>query len=345
MSYRRSAIGLTVFLVVAIVLTWMVGATLQRGVPGETSSYSALFTDVSGLRVGDDVRMAGVQVGKVDDIEIEGTAAEVTFDVQSDQPLYGNTQVAVTYQNLIGQRYLGLSLADFGAPELLSPGTQIPIEHTEPSFDLSSLLNGFQPLFGMLDPEDVDNITSALIRALQGEDSAIPILIAHTAALAESFAGPDRILGTIIDNLSRVVGDLSQQSGQLSTTIAQARKIFDGLYERRDTLLDQTTQIAAVVDRAAEVVNGASPALNRFIERDNGFAQHFVTNKETFAYLGFNLPILLAGMTRIVDQGAYLTAYVCDIGFSMVPGVDPLIARILGLASPSGKPEHSPICR
>lgn len=345
MSERRSLLGLILFLIVSIGLTWMVGATLKRDVPGATDRYAALFSDVSGLAVGDDVRMAGVRIGRVEAIEIAGTAAEVTFEVQRDQALYGNTGAAVVYQNVIGQRYLGLAPADHGDPARLAPGATIPLDRTEPSFDLSALLNGFRPLFGLLEPEDVDHITAALISALQGEDSAIPALIAHTATLAQSLAGPDEILGAVIDNLSRVMGELARQSGDLRTTITQTRKIFDGLHDRRDTLLEQTTRIASVVDRAAQVVQGAAPALNRFVEREPGFAAHFVDNKERFAYFGFNLPVLLQSLTRIVDQGSYLTAYVCDIGFSMIPGVDPLIARILGLASPSGSPEHSPICR
>ncbi|MBH0776354.1 MCE family protein [Nocardia bovistercoris] len=345
MSYRRPLIGLTVFLVVAILLTGMVHATLRRGVPGATQSYSAMFTDVSGLRVGDDVRMAGVQVGRVEAVEINGTLAEVTFEVQREQKVYDNTIASVTYQNLIGQRYLGLSLMDSAASAVLPPGTRIPVERTEPSFDLSGLLNGFQPLFGLLDPDDVDNITSALIRALQGEDSAIPTLIAETASLAQSFAGPDQVLGSIIDNLSRVVGDLAKQSGQLQTTITQTRKIFDGLYEQRDTLMNQTTDIAAVVDRAARVVQGSAPALTRFTERQPGFSSHFVDNKEEFAYLGFNIPLLMKSLARIVDHGSFLNAYICDIDVSLVPGLSPVIAQILGVASPSGRPEHSPICR
>lgn len=345
MSYRRPLAVMTVFLVAAIVVTWMVHTTLQRGVPGATHTYSALFTDVSGLRVGDDVRMAGVRVGRVESIEIEGTLAAVGFEVQADQVVYRNTEVSVTYQNLIGQRYLGLSLADPVPAEPLRPGARIPVERTEPSFDLSGLLNGFQPLFGLLDPRDVDNLTSALLRALQGEDSAIPVLVAQTATLAQSFAGPDEILGTIVDNLSRVVGDLARQNGDFRTVVTQTRRIFDGLDARRDALLDQTARIATVVDRAAQVVQGASPSLNRFVDRDPGFSQHFVDHKDNFAYLGANLPVLLQSLARIVDNGAYLNAYLCDIGVSMVPGVNPLIAQILGIATPSGHPEHSPICR
>ncbi|MGW0179075.1 MlaD family protein [Nocardia sp. NPDC003345] len=345
MNRHRPAIGLSLFLVVSMVLTWMVYTTLQRGVPGPANTYSAEFTDVSGLRVGDDVRMAGVQVGRVEAVGIEGTHAVVTFDIAAEHSVYGNTLVSVTYQNVIGQRYLGLSLADFGDPGLLEPGSRIPVEHTEPSFDLSGLLNGFQPLFTLLDPQDVDNLTGALIRALQGEDGAIPALIAETARLAQSFAGPDEILGSVIDNLSAVVSDLARQSSGLGTTLVQARRIFDGLSARRDTLFAQTDRIAVVLDRAARVVAGAAPSLDSFIERQPGFARHFIQNKEQFAYLGFNLPLLMKSLARITDHGAYLNAYVCDIGFGILPGVDPLVDQILALASPGGQVEHSAMCR
>lgn len=345
MSYRKPLIGLSFFLVIAMTLTWMVYLTLQRGVAEETHSYEAVFTDVSGLRAGDDVRMAGVKVGRVASIAVDGTHARVGFEVTRDQTLYGNTLATVTYQNLIGQRYLGLAPDDFGSPEPLEPGAVIPVEHTEPSFDISGLLNGFQPLFSMLDPGDIDKITAALIRALQGEDGALLALITETSALVESFAGPDQVLGTIIDNLGRVLTDLAQHSGELQTTITQTRKIFDSLHARRDTLLSQTTDIAAVLDRAAQVVGGAAPALAHFVTREPGFARHFLDNKPKFAYLGANLPLMLKALARIVDKGAYINAYVCDIGFSMVPGFDPLIAQILALASPSGRVEHSAICR
>ncbi|MFD6452916.1 MlaD family protein, partial [Nocardia sp. NPDC060220] len=133
----RDLAGLTAFLLVAALLIWMVRVTLQRDVTGDTHAYSAVFSDVSGLRVGDDVRVAGVQVGRVDSIRIHGPDAEVGFRIQRDQPVYANTIASVTYQNLIGQRYLGLSRAESGDPTALAAGARIPLERTEPSFDLS----------------------------------------------------------------------------------------------------------------------------------------------------------------------------------------------------------------
>ncbi|MGY0499477.1 MCE family protein [Nocardia sp. FBN12] len=345
MKRRRELAGLTAFLLVAALLLWMVRVTLQRDVAGDTHAYSAVFSDVSGLRVGDDVRVAGVQVGRVDTIAIHGPHAKVTFRLRQDQPVYGNTRAAVIYQNLIGQRYLGLSMADFGAPARLAPGAVIPLEHTEPSFDLSGLLNGFQPLFSTLDPEDVDNLTSALIRALQGDDGAVAALITETATLAQTFAGPDQILGALIDNLTVVMTTLAGQSAGIQTTIAQTRKIFDGLEGKREALMDQTGRIATVLADAATVVNGASPSLNEFLRREPGFASHFVDGRQRFAYLGFNLPLLLQSMVRATDAGAFVNAYVCDIAFSIVPGIDPVISQILAAASPTGRPQNSPICR
>ncbi|KAA1423165.1 mammalian cell entry protein, partial [Mycolicibacter arupensis] len=60
MKFRGTLIGLCLFMVVSTVLTWLVYATLRRDVAGATTPYAAVFTDVYGLREGDDVRMAGV---------------------------------------------------------------------------------------------------------------------------------------------------------------------------------------------------------------------------------------------------------------------------------------------
>lgn len=117
MRFRGPLIGLTVFMTVALTLGWLVYATLLREVSGSTTAYSAIFTDVYGLREGDDVRMAGVRVGRVQKIElVDNERARVDFVVQNDQKLYGNTIASVTYQNIVGQRYVGLSPGKSGGP-------------------------------------------------------------------------------------------------------------------------------------------------------------------------------------------------------------------------------------
>ncbi|MGK8489062.1 MlaD family protein [Nocardia asiatica] len=68
MKSAKALLGFSLFAVVAVALTFTIWSTLQRSVDGDTHRYSAVFSDVLGLRVGDDVRMAGVRVGRVDEI-------------------------------------------------------------------------------------------------------------------------------------------------------------------------------------------------------------------------------------------------------------------------------------
>ncbi|WP_019928253.1 MCE family protein [Nocardia sp. BMG111209] len=345
MSYRRSLLVLVVFLIVSAVLSWTVVVTLERGVAGGTSKYSALFSDVSGLRVGDDVRMAGVRVGRVESVGLTGTVARVGFRVQNDQVLYGDSTVSVTYQNLIGQRYLGIARSGQGDLAALRPSAEIPIERTEPSFDISKLLNGFEPLFGTLDHRAVDNISGALIKALQGDNGAITTLIAETTQLAETFAGPDEVLGQVITNLTTVVDNLAKQSGNLTTVIQQTRTVFEGLDTNRRALFDSVDQISQVVGRASEIIAADRPALGDFINREPGFTQHFIDNKKKFEFMGDNLPLVLKGMARMTQDGAYVEAYACDVQLSLTPGLGPLIPEIVDSATPGGVAKHTSKCR
>ena len=218
--YRGKLIWLGVFVTVCLTLIWTVFVTLQRNVGGETKPYAAVFSDVSGLKIGDEVRMAGVTVGRVDNIALEGTRAKVDFRVDAGQVLYGNTKAAIVYQNIIGQRYLGLSLADFGSPKVLAAGAVIPVERTEPSFDISKLLNGFEPLFALLDPEQVDNLTTALVRGLQGDSAALTTLISDTTRLAESYSGTDELLDGVLNNLNQVLDSVADRRGDVDGKVS-----------------------------------------------------------------------------------------------------------------------------
>ena len=87
MGYRKPLIGFSLFAVLALLLTYTIWSTLERAVPGQTNGYTAYFSDASGLHPGDDVRMAGVRVGRVSDITLDRNRAKVTFDLQTDQTI------------------------------------------------------------------------------------------------------------------------------------------------------------------------------------------------------------------------------------------------------------------
>ncbi|MBD0862505.1 MCE family protein [Gordonia sp. zg691] len=345
-TFRRSLITLVLFLVVSLVLSWFVFVTLQRNVSGPTRDYSAVFTDVSGLRPGDDVRVAGVRVGRVDKIELDKTVARVTFEVQNDQTLYTDTRASVTYQNIIGQRYLGLLAGGTdSAAEPLGEGGEIPVERTEPSFDIAGLLNGFEPLFSVLDPDQVQNITQTIITALQGDSGSLTSLIAQTSTLAESFAGPDNVLGDMIISLDKVTASLAGQSGSVESLIGHMRDVFTTLNSRQGEFISSIDQMTTTLGRTAVLFNDIEPSLSALIAREPGFTGHIVSNAEKFAYLFYNVPLAMKGLARFSQESTAANAYLCNVNVTIIPGLSHMLPGILAGVTPGGKVKQSPVCR
>lgn len=346
MKFRGPLIGLTLFMVVALTLTWLVYVSLRRDVAGDTAKYSALFTDVYGLREGDDVRMAGVRVGRVENVELDGKLAKVAFVVQTDQHLYGNTIASVTYQNIVGQRYLGLALDTEGSQELLPPNSVLPLARTEPSFDVTALLNGYEPLFSLLNPQDADNLTKGIIASLQGDTSSLTTLVSQTSTLAQTFAGRDQALGEVITNLNKVVGNLAAQNDNLDGVITQTREVVDQLDRRRPELVSSVGSLSRVMGRLSASAADVYPALREFIDRKPGVARHLMDVEPQVAFFGDNIPLLLKGLVRVGNQGAYGNAYVCDVNFmGFFPGLNDVVPIIVAAATPGNKTWHTPRCR
>ncbi len=346
MTYRGPMIGLSLFMAVAITLTWLVYVTLRRDVAGDTVGYTAVISDVFGLREGDDVRMAGVRVGRVEKIELQGDVAKVSFVVQSDQQLLGTTVASVTYQNIVGQRYLGLSLGDVGEPQALPPGSEIPLERTDPSFDVGALLNGYEPLFSALNPTDADNLTKGVIESLQGDRASVVTLVDETARLTESFAGRDQQLGQVITDLNVVVNNLAQHNDSLDEVITQTRGVVSTFEARRPELVDSMGSITSVVRRLSTIADEVYPSLNELVVREPGFAQHLVSIEPQLAFTGANLPLLLKGFARITNEGAYANSYACDLNaIGFFPGLNDVTPIIVDAATPGDGAHYTPRCR
>lgn len=346
MSIRKQALGFGAFAVVSVLVTVLVWNTLARTVNGATNTYTAVFTDVLGLGPNDDVRIAGVRVGKVTAIELTRGAdpterlAEVTFEVQRTQHLYTDTKALVRYQNLIGQRYLALAPGTAPDAHLLPAGGAIPVEHTEPSFDLSAFLNGFRPLFQNLLPEQVNELSTTLVQALQGDRVSLSAFITQAAGLASDFERRDAILGDIIANLSGVMSGLARRSGELETLITQTRALIGGLYDQGQSLLSSTTQIAAASESLVEMVSQVQPKLAPVQNATHDALTLLIDNGAKLDQAAIDLPGILANVGKFTQDGAYASAYVCSLDVSLY-GI--LFPR--GIFSQIGGHAHSAVCR
>jgi phospholipid/cholesterol/gamma-HCH transport system substrate-binding protein len=310
-----SLIKLVVFIVVTVLATGLLAATIGNLRFGGTTSYQALFTDATGLLKGDDVRIAGVRVGEVDGVAVARTGdrsvARVTFNVDSNRPVAVSTRAQIRYRNLVGQRYGALSEGAGSGRALTEHGT-IPLRQTQPALDLTVLFNGFKPLFAALNPQDVNAFAMEIIKTLQGEAGDVNSLLGHTASLTSTLADRDAVIGRTIDNLNAVLGTVDERGKQLSTLISELQRFVSGLATDREAIGASLTNIANLADATAGLVKEGRPAIRADVKELGAVAGNLDDNKKVVAGVLQRLPNKLDTITRTATYGSWFNFYLCD---------------------------------
>jgi phospholipid/cholesterol/gamma-HCH transport system substrate-binding protein len=330
MTNRRNAattaagIKLLVFTVVSLLVTGLLAAIMGNFGFGDQAEYRAVFSSASMLKKGDDVRVAGVTVGEVKKVEhYQRTMALVTFKVQSDVPLTTTSRAEIRYLNLVGDRYLALEEgtggADTDAPATgtrLQPGATLPVSHTTPALDLTTLFNGFQPLFQALDPTQINQLSLNLIQVLQGEGGTVQELMARTASLTNTLADRDQLIGQVVTNLTSTLDTVDQRHQEVNTLVTELQRWMGGLARDRNTIGDSLGNISDLTVVVADLLRQGRPIVKSDVVKLKKLASllNKPRNQQQITELLDRLPESMTDQTRTGTYGAWYSYYIC--GFS-----------------------------
>ncbi|MDX2821725.1 MlaD family protein [Streptomyces ipomoeae] len=302
----------SLFALVTILATALLAATIINVSFAPKDTYRAVFSDVTGLEEGDDIRVAGVRVGEVEGIRIKDrTLAEVTFTVTAERPLLTSTGAVVRYRNLVGQRYIALT-EGAGDGTRLRPGGTIPLSRTQPALDLNALLNGFKPLFAALSPNDVNQLATEIIKTLQGEGGTVNSLLAHTASLTTTLADRDELIGSVIDNLNSVLKTLDERGGRFSGLLKQLRRVISGLSTDRKPIGESLVSIGDLTEATSGLLDDARPPLKDDITELGELTGTLNRNEKTVEGVLKRLPNKLTELTGTASYGSWFNFYLCD---------------------------------
>jgi phospholipid/cholesterol/gamma-HCH transport system substrate-binding protein len=202
----------------ATVVFILIVNVLRQPVVSETRSYTAEFTDVSGLHEDADVRVRGVRVGKVKDMRLVRKAgqsiAEVDISLDRKYAVVPATRLAIKYQALTGLRYLDVSNPSEQTNEA-NLVTRIPLAMTRPSFDITTLFNGLQPVLATLSPKDIDQFTENAASFLQGDGDGLGPMLDSIHKLTDFVADRQQVVSTLMNNLSNIADTFGGHSKDL----------------------------------------------------------------------------------------------------------------------------------
>jgi phospholipid/cholesterol/gamma-HCH transport system substrate-binding protein len=274
--------------------------------------YRAVFTNVSGLKGGNFVRIAGVEVGKVNDMTLhkDGTVI-VDFAIDRGLVLTEGTRVAVRYENLIGDRYLSLEDGP-GSVRKLQPGQTIPLSRTSPALDVDVLIGGFRPLFRALDPDQVNALSGELLKVFQGQGGTISSVLAQTSALTTTLAGRDELIGQVITNLDTVLGTFATRDDQFSRGLDKLSQLVQGLADRKSDLATGTAYINAAAGSVADLLTVARQPIKDAVQQTDRFAGQIEADHNYVDNLVKTLPDAYQVLARNGLYGDYFGFYLCD---------------------------------
>lgn len=315
-----SAVKLGIFVAIVAVCSAFIVAALNTPVPEDKVSYDAVFTDISGLYAGDVVRMSGVAVGKVDNVSLDGTRARVRFTVDRQRPVFDNTEAAVRYQDLIGQRYIELMTAKTGGVRL-APGATIPVERTTPSFDVSKLFNGFKPLFDTLDTAQLNQFGTNILRVLQGDGSGIGPALADLDQLTKHAKSSEAVVVLLIHNLGEISRSIGGKSAAIGDLVKQLNGVLSAFGSRTATIITAIEQANRTLVPLIPLLEELQGAYDQSYLPLDGLLRRLLPQTDQLVEILSLVPSLLTGLNQNIPASGEAKTYSCAGGELGLPGI------------------------
>ena len=313
-EFRSTVVKLGVFGTIMVLVFAGLVIVFGQFRSGSSGDYSAIFTSASRLTSGSKVRIAGVEVGRVQSIEVtRDHRAKIGFSVDDAYELPADVRALIRYENLTGDRYLELEQGTGDNRQTLKRHATIPVQNTEPALNLDVLLGGFKPLFETLEPDDVNSLADSLIKVFQGQGTTMESLLGDTASFTSALADKDTLIGEVIDNLNTSLGTFADNSEGLDTSLVQMRELVDGLARQRGTLGSALQSTSQVTTRLSDVLETNRPALRDLVPEVHQLSDNLLRSEGRLDATFKLLPDAFHRLSNLGSYGSWLQIWLCQV--------------------------------
>ncbi|WP_406411311.1 MCE family protein [Streptomyces sp. NBC_01614] len=237
---------------------------------GDGETYSAAFAEAGGLKPGDEVRVAGVKVGKVEEVDLDGDHVKVTFKIKGEPDFGTDTGASIRVKTILGAKYLALHPKGGGQ---LAPGSEIPLKRTVPAYDV---VQAFSDLTTTTEKVDTDRVAKALdtiSTTFEDSPEEVRASLKGLSQISRTVASRDKALRELLDHANGVTGVLADRSGDFTTLVKDGDKLFKEISKRRDAihkLLKSSAalgiQLSGLVQDNDKEIGPALKGLNRVVQ-------------------------------------------------------------------------------
>src|SRR4051794_18688101 len=226
-----------------------------------TYKLAATFDDSTGLLKDDNVKVAGVVVGKESSVSIDQGKATVEFSVKDSVKVPADSQAAIRWRNLIGQRYVYVYPGT--GSTVLKDGDKVT--KTRSVVDVGELFNRLGPIVKAINPEDVNTFLDTIVQALDGNTDKVRQSIDNLAVVAQSLGSRDQQIGRLIDNVNTVAGAINDRDAQIRTVLDNLVLISQTFSQNTDVLNTAVTELGDFSDNFGSLLANNKTQIDRII--------------------------------------------------------------------------------
>lgn len=232
---------------IATLALLIVAALRAQDLPiiGGGDTYYASFSEAGGLKVNDEVRIAGVRVGQVTDLALaDNGTVKVAFKVKTDLKFGDQTRADIKVKTILGSMFLAVAPAGQGS---LADDATIPVERTSSPFDIVKAFSGLAETSAQIDTDQLAASLSTLADLTRNTPEEFRGALEGVSALSKVISSRDEQINSLLKNLDRVSTVLDARDDDIIKLMSDADVLFRALVQRKEQinrLLVSTTQLS-----------------------------------------------------------------------------------------------------
>ena len=245
LKYRGNKLIRTGFMgVVLAILIVLVGLSPETLTSMATAiRYQAQFSDAGGMTAGNDVTIAGIKVGSISDVSLQGRNALVTFAIDSTVELGSDTTAHVRTGTLLGERVLTLESA---GDDTMHPMDVIPVSRTASPYSLTEAVSELTTNTAGTDTSSLNQSLDTLSETLDQVAPQLGPAFDGITKLSQAINDRDDTLGELLKDGADVTKILSDRSAQVNTLILNANDLVGVLNDRRYAIVELLVHTSAL---------------------------------------------------------------------------------------------------
>ena len=277
---------------------------------GGGTTYRAAFTEAGGLKPGDEVRIAGVKVGQVKGVDLEGDHVRVTFEI-SDAPRLGTqTTAAIKIKTVLGQKYLALAP---NGPGTQSPSQEIPVARTTSPYDVVQALSDLTDETQQIDLTQLQKSFDVLSATFQNTPADVKTALQGLSRLSRTVASRDTQLSQLMSRANKVTGVLANRNQALISLMDNADLVLKEVQARRDVIHQLLVNTSALSQQLTGLVRDNQQQIAPALQRLHDVLAVLEKNQANLDRSVQLLAPFVRGFANVLGNGRWFDTYIQNL--------------------------------